>query len=272
MTAAIVVKGNTGWIKLITSGSSEYTKANGEIFTDAWEKGAASDSDIATFKANLKTLGYENIRVQKGVSTVVSASYPDTLNSSGSSSADLQAVQDADWGISYNLIECKIETNDDYQRNPEINTLISLIEEKKESNTLAAYDFSATTTTDFNNNALRDAIVRGQDSFYRVYRIIRQTITTNSKTLLKLSHSNILKTFSYADIGVPALFATIHNLSEGHQFIQGTDYTLRWLKMPPQFNTISRRKYQIINEWQEINPDPFTYLQKDSTTWPSYVN
>lgn len=274
MSAEITVKGNTGWVRQISSGSSDYAKASGEIITDTWEKGKATDAEIAAKKTELKQLGYESIRVTRGAPTVISASFPDTLNTSGSTAADLQAIADADWELIFNLIEQKVELNSDFQRNPFINELIAEIERLKDLNALAGTDLSTFKFSDgnvhnFNNNKLRDAIARGADSYYITERVLRQTITTSSKTLIQLSESNILKIHAPADIGVPAYFVRIFNLQPRYQYVAGEYRLLKWLKMPPQFIRVSKRKFQIIQEYWEINPDPYLYLAKDSETWPA---
>jgi len=270
MTAAIVVKGNAGFLKQRTSGSFDSVKGQGSTYRDEWHYGGSDDSAITTFKLNLETQGYENISVKKGMPTIVTASYPDTLTTGGSSASDLRAIQEADWELLYNLLEQKLEFNPDFQRNAEIGALLAAIETAKTANNLASTDFSATTTANTNNNALRDSIVRGTESFYDYYRVIRQTITTSSKTLIQLAQTNNLKWTSFASIGVPAYFASLFSLEERYQPVKGTSTAIPWLIMPPQFMKITKRKYQIVKEWWEIFPDKYLYLQADETTWPTY--
>lgn len=270
MSAPISVKGNTGWVKQIVSGSSSYVKAQGKTITDTWIKAAASEADITAFEASLISQGYENISIQRGPSVTVSASYPDTLTATGAT--DLQSQADADWELLFNLINQRVELNDDFQRNAEVNVLIDKIEELKKTNALAATDLSTATTADVNNNALRDAIIRGTDSYYMTQRVLRQTITVSSKTLIQLSQTNVLKRHAFSEIQVPAYFVRLFNLSEGTQTIKGVTTPLTWLKMPPQFARVSKRKYQIIQEWWEINADKYLYLKSDETAWPTYTN
>jgi hypothetical protein len=282
MSAPIALKGRSDFVKQVVSGSTDYTKGSGEIVRDEWHYGGQSESAITSFKSNLKNAGYENITVKRGVPTVISATYVDTLNSGGSAAADLNAVNEAEWLLTYVTVQRDIRTSDDFQRNPKINELLDYIDVLKKNNTLGQTDLSGgeadfivvneVTIWDFNNNALRDAIVRGAETYYDYYRVIRQTITTNSKTLMKLSHDNAFHRISLADIGVPPRYQEIYNIqAPRRQIRKGREEDVLWLIQPPQFVPVGRRKYQIVKEWWEIQPDKFLYKLAGTNDWPTWT-